>query len=146
MNPKILDLAHIRELGFRVTPQRRFILEAVARQNGHTTAAEIYQIAQEEMPTLNQATIYRVLDFFCELNLITRSDIAGRIVYELAPDTPHHHLICRYCGQVAVLADHHFTELAAHLLADHGFKADFNHLAIHGVCSYCWGGKKGKVD
>ncbi|MCA9966039.1 MAG: transcriptional repressor [Anaerolineales bacterium] len=138
MNNKIPDLTHIRELGFRVTPQRRFILNALAKQDGHTTATDIYQIAQKEMPTLNQATIYRVLDFFCGLNLVTRSDIGGRVVYEFAPDTPHHHLICRHCEQVTVLDDAHFEDLAAHLLAEHGFKADFNHLAIYGVCAHCW--------
>lgn len=137
MNNNLPDLTHIRELGFRVTPQRRFILDALARQGGHTTASEIYQIAQEEMPALNQATIYRVLDFFCALNLVTRSDIAGRTVYEFAPDTPHHHLICRHCGQVGVLEAHYFEELSTHLLTEHGFKADLKHLAIHGVCAHC---------
>lgn len=131
------DLTHIRQMGFRVTPQRELILEAIRQQGGHVTVSEVYQFAKKRMPGLNQATVYRVLDFFCKLNLVVRSDMAGQVMYEFVGEDPHHHLLCLQCGGVQVLADHHFTELVTHLFEEHHFQAELKHLAIPGTCGTC---------
>jgi Fur family ferric uptake transcriptional regulator len=128
---------HIRQKGFRMTPQRQIVLDTLAEYGTHATAGEVYESVQAKIPAINRATVYRVLDFLCELQLITRTEIQGDSMYELAGDSPHHHLVCRHCGQVEVLADHHFKELAIHLLAEHGFKAEINHMAISGLCADC---------
>lgn len=127
----------IRRLGYRMTPQRQLVLDVVCAQDGHLTANEIVTAVQTQSAALNRATVYRTLDFLCELQFLTRTEIGGRVVYELADEETHHHLVCRICGRVQVLADHHFADLAAHLLAEHGFEAELNHLAISGICAGC---------
>ena len=127
----------IRESGYRMTPQRQIVLDAVCEHGGHATASEIYESVNEQQPAINRATVYRILDFFCELQLVAKADIAGRTVFELVGDSPHHHLVCRQCHYVTSLEDYHFEKLAAHLLAEHGFEADFSHLAITGLCAEC---------
>lgn len=137
MHDELDYIAHMRERGFRVTPQRKLILDTICECGGHATAGEIYERVRCHMPTLNQATVYRVLDFFCALNLVAKTEIDGRCVYEIVGETPHHHLVCRRCGNVDLLADHHFDELAEHLLREHRFKVEVNHLAITGLCAEC---------
>ena len=127
----------IRKKGFRMTPQRQLVLDVISRHTGHVTINEIVTAVQTEMPVLNRATVYRTLDFLCDLQMITRTEIGGQAMYELAAEETHHHLVCRVCGYVGELADHHFEDLAAHLLAEHGFAAELNHLAISGVCAHC---------
>ena len=127
----------IRERGCRMTPQRQIVLDTVCAHGGHATAGEIYESVNAQQPAINRATVYRILDFFNEMQLIAKAEIGGRTVFELVGDSPHHHLVCRECGQVASLADHHFEVLAAHLLAEHGFRADLSHLAISGLCAEC---------
>lgn len=129
--------AQMRDQGFRVTPQRMLLLDAICEGNGHTTLDEIYDRVKAKAPGINQATVYRSLDFLCDLRLVVSAEIEGQTVYEIAGDTPHHHLVCRGCGADQELADYHFHELRAHLLQEHGFVAEIDHLAITGLCAKC---------
>lgn len=129
--------AQMRDRGFRVTPQRLLLLDAICEGDGHTTFDEIYERVQAKAPGINQATVYRALDFLRELRLVVSAEIEGHTVYEIAGETPHHHLVCRSCGAVQELADFHFQELREHLLEAHGFEADLDHLAIKGLCARC---------
>ena len=127
----------MRQHGFRVTPQRLLLLDAICEGHGHTTFDEIFERVKAKAPGINQATVYRTLDFLCELRLVVSGEIEGRTVYEIASQTPHHHLVCRNCGDVQDLADFHFHELREHLLEVHGFTADLDHLVIKGLCAKC---------
>lgn len=129
--------AQMRDHGFRVTPQRLLILDAICEGQGHTTFDEIHVRVVSKAPGINQATLYRTLDFLCELGLVVSAEIEGRAVYEIAGETPHHHLVCRHCGQTQELRDLHFYELRDHLLSEHGFKADLGHQVIIGLCAEC---------
>lgn len=127
----------IREQGYRMTPQRQIVLDTVCQQGGHATASQIYDLVNAQQPAINRATVYRILDFFCDLQLVAKAEIGGQTMFEVVGDSPHHHLICRHCEQVMSLAEYHFTELAEHLLVEHGFEADLSHLAITGLCAEC---------
>lgn len=127
----------IREQGFRMTPQRQMVMDVIWERGGHVTTNEILDAVQQGSPALNSATVYRVLHFLCDLQLITRTEINGQPVYELAQETPHHHLACRLCGQVYDLPDSYFATLAADLLTDYAFQAEINHMAISGICFRC---------
>ena len=129
--------AQMREQGFRVTPQRLLLLDAICEGNGHTTFDEIYERVKSKAPGINQATVYRSLDFLCELRLVVSADIEGHTVYEIAGETPHHHLVCRNCGAVQDLADFHFEELQSHLLEEYGFKTNLDHMVVNGLCAEC---------
>ncbi len=127
----------IRDRGYRMTPQRQIVLDTVCAHGGHATASEIYDSVNAQQPAINRATVYRILDFLCELQLVAKADIGGRTIFEVVGDSPHHHLVCRQCEQMTSLEDHHFDEIARHLLEEHGFEADLSHLAITGLCAEC---------
>jgi Fur family ferric uptake transcriptional regulator len=134
----------IRARGFRLTPQRQVILEAVLAGGGHLTIDQVYARARSAAPTLNLVTVYRTLNFFCELRLMVAADIGGgRKVYEMAGDTPHHHLVCRTCGQVERIEQAEVQSLVDAIKADHFFSIDMDHIAFFGLCSRCMkqGGK-----
>ncbi|MBP8002788.1 MAG: transcriptional repressor [Chloroflexi bacterium] len=130
-------LQQIRERGYRLTPQRELILDTLCTMNGHATVNQIYERVRAQAPAVNRATIYRTLDFFHQLQMVSESQINGTTVYEIVQENPHHHMVCRHCGQVTVLDNHHFLSLAEHLLGEHGFKAEMEHLTIPGICSHC---------
>ena len=68
----------IRERGYRMTPQRQIVLDTVCAHGGHATASQIYDSVNDQQPAINRATVYRILDFFCELQLVAKADIGGR--------------------------------------------------------------------
>jgi Fur family ferric uptake transcriptional regulator len=127
----------IREQGYRMTPQRQMVMDVISERGGHVTTNEILDTLQQGTPALNSATIYRVLHFLCDLQIITRTEINGQPVYEFAQETPHHHLACRLCGRVFNLPNRYFEPLAAALLTDYTFQAEINHIAISGICADC---------
>ena len=127
----------IRDLGYRLTPQRELILDTLCAMGGHASVNQIYERIHPQTPALNRATIYRTLAFFHQLQMVSESQIGGTTVYEIVAEQPHHHLVCRGCGQITVLDDHHFTDLTTHLWQEHQFKAEIDHLTISGLCAYC---------
>ena len=129
--------AQIREQGYRYTPQRQLILDTLCALGRHATVDEIYEQIREVAPTISLATVYRTLNFLEELKLVVSAEIRSETVYELADDTPHHHLVCRRCGGVLTFADHHLQDLVCHLAEEHDFQAEIRHLTIRGICADC---------
>jgi len=129
----------MRERGFRVTPQRQLILDAICAAGGHTTFDEIYARVQRTTNAVNRATVYRALDFLCKLRLVVGADLGGgHMVYEIAGDTPHHHLVCRGCGAQQEISHKTITGLFARLEREHQFHVDLNHVALSGLCCGCY--------
>lgn len=127
----------IREQGHRFTLQRKIILDTLCEIGTHATANEIYEKIILTAPTINRATVYRGLSFFCELNLLVSGKIEGKTIYEIASPTPHHHLICTQCGHVGILPDRYVQGLINQLIEEHQFKPDIEHLTISGLCAEC---------
>ncbi len=128
----------LRNQGYRVTPQRQMILDAVCTSGGHSTVEEVYRRVRAKAPTISPATIYRTLDLFCELGLVVSAQGNGRqMCYEIADETPHHHLICRQCGRVDEIGNDLVENFARQIEQIHGFAPDVEHLMLAGLCSDC---------
>jgi Fur family ferric uptake transcriptional regulator len=125
-------------MGYRITPQREMIIEAVAHAGGHVTAEEVYAQVRERTRYVNLATVYRTLELLVEKGLSSRVDLwDGRVVYATMLHGPHIHLVCRQCGDI-FLADYSLLEsLGEELLSRYDFTADLGHLSIVGVCAGC---------
>jgi Fur family transcriptional regulator, ferric uptake regulator len=129
----------MRERGFRVTPQRQLILDAICAAHGHTTFDEIYARVQRTSSAVNRATVYRALDFLCKLRLVVAADMGGgHMVYEIAGDTPHHHLVCRACGGQQEVAHKTMKGLFARFEREQAFHVDLDHVALPGLCAACY--------
>jgi Fur family ferric uptake transcriptional regulator len=129
--------AKIREHGFRLTPQRELILDAVCEGHGHTTLDEIWARVHDKATAINLATVYRTLDFLRDMRLIVTADIHGHKVYEIAGQQPHHHLVCRACGRVERLDHETMEALFTRIEREQQFKADMDHVVLCGLCQDC---------
>jgi Fur family transcriptional regulator, ferric uptake regulator len=128
----------IRQHGFRLTPQRRLIMDALLEEGGHSTLEKIYQVVCSRVPSLARTTVSRNLNFLCEMRLVVAADIGGgRKVYEIAGETPHHHLVCRTCGQVVQITHAEVKDFFERMDAQHGYLIDMDHLALFGLCPSC---------
>jgi Fur family transcriptional regulator, ferric uptake regulator len=127
----------VHEQGGRMTPQRQIILDTICSIGRHVNAGDIYDRVHATADHIDRATVYRTLAFFCDLQVLVSAEIDGQTVYEIAAPTPHHHLVCRQCGHVDMLANHHFDQLVKHLVDEHHFQPEINHLTITGLCAAC---------
>ncbi len=132
--------ALVRAGGHRMTAQRQIILDTLCEMGGHVTVAELYERVRGRYPAIDRSTVYRALDFFVGLGLVGAAEIGGAAVYEIAGRDghgPHHHLVCRGCGDIGHVPDAAFAAFAARLRTDYGFAADLTNLTIPGLCREC---------
>jgi Fur family transcriptional regulator, ferric uptake regulator len=128
--------------GYRLTPQRQLILEAVRRANDHVTPEQVYAAIHRQHPAVSRATIYRTLDFLCEMHQIHALYWGGQMYYEIVDDQPHHHLVCRACGGMEDCERDLLQTLFKAVEKKHRFTIDMDHVALFGLCQQCRGSEK----
>lgn len=128
----------LRERGYRLTPQRLIIAEAVEKERQHFSAEEVFAEVRRSYPHLNISTVYRTLDLLAELGLVTQTDLGeGRVQYHGIGHSQHHHLVCQNCGQCLELDDSLLKPLERSILEAYGFRPQIAHFAIFGLCQAC---------
>jgi len=127
----------LRSRGYRVTPQRQLVLEAVA-ELGHATPEEIAACVQQTAKGVNISTIYRTLELLDSLGLVTHTHLNhGAPTYHLASDANHVHLVCQDCGKVDEASPDTIRPLVSALDASRGFETNVTHLTVFGRCEDC---------
>src|SRR6266699_1336528 len=108
----------LRASGYRVTPQRQLVLEAVTRLE-HATPEEIYAEVKQTAVGVNLSTVYRTLELLEQIGLVTHTHLGhGAHRYHLAADAP----------------------LVRALESEYGFETDVGHLTVFGTCARCRAG------
>jgi Fur family ferric uptake transcriptional regulator len=137
--------AQLHAQGYRLTPQRQMILQAVRQADDHVTPDEVYASVHRQNPAISRATIYRTLDFLCEIRLIHALYWGGQMYYEISNNQPHHHLVCRACGGMLECEPVLLQMLFEAVEKKHHFTIDMDHVALFGLCQQCGGsGKKSR--
>ncbi|GAA4234799.1 transcriptional repressor [Actinomadura meridiana] len=127
----------LRAKGYRVTPQRQLVLEAVTNLE-HATPEEICAEVQRTAQGVNISTVYRTLELLEELGLVKHAHLGhGPPNYHLAAEAEHIHLVCRGCHIVQDVDPATAGGLADVLERDFGFQTDVHHLTVYGRCKDC---------
>jgi len=128
----------LRKAGYRLTPQRVAVWEAVRRGGRHRTAEEIAAEVQQTMPEVNVSTVYRTLELLVGLDLVQETHLGGAAgYYEVALSPVHHHFVCEDCGTVGHLDDERLEPLRRELLDDRGFLVSEVRMTVFGLCADC---------
>ncbi|MBA2954576.1 transcriptional repressor [Nocardioides sp. MAH-18] len=129
--------ARLHSLGYRLTPQRQLVLQAVDKL-GHATPDEILAEVQLHASAVNASTVYRNLEVLEELGLVRHAHLSDRApTYHSVSDHTHFHLVCRKCQRVVSVDAGEVAGFADATRAQHGFVLDVGHLAIFGECVEC---------
>jgi Fur family transcriptional regulator, ferric uptake regulator len=127
----------LRERGYRLTPQRQLVLEAVTSLP-HGTPDEILAEVRKTASGVNASTVYRTLELLEEVGLVTHTHLGhGAPTYHAATDEDHLHLVCRDCGSVTETRVSVADQLVQRLADEHEFETDVAHFAIYGRCRQC---------
>jgi Fe2+ or Zn2+ uptake regulation protein len=121
---------------FRMTHQRRMILEWIETAHDHVTAETIYQELKPEMPDLSLSTVYRDLKVLADEGKVSVSDLGEGLVYEQVNEIPHHHLVCLTCHRIQQI-DHILVQPFFNQIENKGFKVATTHLCLFGYCEDC---------
>lgn len=129
--------AKLRSHGYRITPQRQLVLQAV-ESLGHGTPEELLVEVQKTASGVNLSTIYRTLEVLEEVGLVTHAHIGhGAPTYHSVDEHVHIHLVCDRCGEVLSVSAEVADNLVERLHVERGFVTDIAHVSIHGLCKKC---------
>jgi len=124
----------LRSRGYRMTPQRVAILQAL-HDGGHLSPAQIFERVHQTGMT--ETTVYRTLEFLAGNGVLLVANRGnGHLAYELSGDF-HHHIICSSCG-TQVEVDPALLAAAISKIEDKtGYRLNASHLTFSGLCPKC---------
>lgn len=128
----------LRQHGYKLTPQRRAVVQVVTSSNDHLTPNDIHEKIRDIYPGTGLVTIYRTLEILAELGLICEVHSGGSCrSYTMGSQQHHHHLICSSCGTVVDFTGHYLDGLEKNLSEESGFRIDGHLLEFIGLCRKC---------
>ena len=134
-------LRKLRGRGFKLTPQRRAVLELFCSDGAqHLTAQQAHDAIRAREPGIGLVTVYRCLELFTSVGILDKIKFNdGFDRYERRPDSAghHHHLVCTGCGQVVEFGDCLIKSIERELERMSGFCIEGHWLELIGQCPKC---------
>ncbi len=132
----------LRSAGFRLSSQRRAILEYLAGCVSHPSAGQVFKEVKEKHRGLSLATVYNTLGVLTRMSLVKVMEFDGTNNRYDPNVAPHVHLICTVCGKIEDL-QHGIPVLPKEIKEKVGFEVLDSRLEYYGVCAECRAGEQG---
>jgi Fur family transcriptional regulator, ferric uptake regulator len=133
-------LAALRAAGLRRGGARTAVVEALAKHDCAVTALQLDDQLRRRKPRVARASIYRALEQFEELGLVSRIELTrGTAAYErIEPDGHHHHhAICRNCGKTETFEDRALERAIGRVSQGIPFEISEHDVVLRGLCQKC---------
>jgi Fur family transcriptional regulator, ferric uptake regulator len=128
----------LSEQGYKLTRQRRAVVEVVTQTPAHLSAAEVYAKAQRACPDLGLTTVYRTLEILEQMGVIRRVHLDGGCEGFAPTSAEHgHHLICSRCQETIEFENCNLTVLLKRVSEQTGFTIEQHWLELVGLCPKC---------
>ena len=128
----------MRQPSYRMTSQRRLLLNLVQQQPGHFDADELFRRARQSQPRISLSTVYRVLQLFKELGLVEEYNFGeNHLHYEAKPAAEHHHMVCLGCGAISEFRSPLVARLRKQVADKEGFEVTSVDIRLGGYCARC---------
>jgi Fur family ferric uptake transcriptional regulator len=119
----------------RDTKQRKAIRQSIEDAARPLSPQEILDAAQESVPGLGMATVYRSIKSLVDEGWLRTVELPGRPpTYEVAGKDHHHHFHCRKCGKVFEVEG---CPGNLKKLAPPGFVVEEHEVVLYGLCDRC---------
>lgn len=132
-----MEIAEVlRKNGYKVTPQRLAVYEAINHNPTHPNAEAIYKILQPNYPSMSLATVYKTMEIFAKIGVVQVlqcAEDAHRYDYNT---TPHAHIRCEKCNCV-IDVDMDQEELRQQAAEQSGFVVNGVSISFVGICLEC---------
>ena len=118
--------ALLRQNGYKVTPQRLAVYEALANTKQHPSAEMLFGTLQPKYPSMSFATVYKTVEILNKLGLIQ--------IINTGEDS---HVQCTVCGRVDDVPALNDRSLVVKVEEASGYSIDKHQFYFFGVCEKC---------
>ncbi len=150
------DIDELRKNGYKLTPQREAIWDALRDMSGHVTPQQLHDSISSTHPEIGLVTVYRTLAIFEEIGLICEIECGDGLQHYSLHDCHHddekteshhhhhhHHLICSGCSAVIELDEvDGFDDIVREIEGQSGFSIRSHKLDFYGLCPNCQKGER----
>ncbi|MBP7767316.1 transcriptional repressor [Candidatus Saccharibacteria bacterium] len=136
VSKKILFATILEGNGFSATKPREFVFEAIEGKNG-ISMGDLVQLLEGKC---NRASVYRSVELFEQLNIVSRISMGWKYKLELSElfQGHHHHATCQSCGRIIEFEETpEFTMILDQLSSALNFQINEHSLEVQGYCSNC---------
>jgi Fur family ferric uptake transcriptional regulator len=127
--------------GVRMTEQRRLLVSIIQDSPRHLDAATLLELARQQDPGIDRATVYRTIGLLKRRGLIDELDLmhiqGEKHYYEAKTNRDHCHMACFQCGAIMEYASPSFEKLKAEMAKESGFHIRVVRLEVGGLCKRC---------
>ena len=133
----------LRETGFKITPQRRAVIDILLKHDSeHLSSEQIYDLVRVDCPEIGLATVYRTMQLLDEIGVISKLNLDdGCIRYELSLNKDechnHHHLICKNCSKIIEVKEDLLENIEKQIQEIYKFNIVDHDVKFYGLCENC---------
>jgi Fur family transcriptional regulator, ferric uptake regulator len=128
--------AMLRAKGFRVTSQKKRILDVFLENSDRMLSVHDVCSLLPEDTSVDNATVYRNVQKFLNFGILESiNDEQGINRYTVSERNHHHYLICTECGKIIKIpCESHFWKAKAR---ENNFLETHHKLEVYGKCAEC---------
>lgn len=128
----------LSDKGFKMTKQRKAILDILSEAETCMSAEEIFLEVKENSPSTCLTTVYRTIELLVSNNLLNKLDFGdNKYRYEINSNYHHHHVVCLNCKKIICLEGCPVQEFESKIGARTDFKITGHRLELYGYCPEC---------
>ena len=127
----------LRERGYKVTPQRLAVYEALADETWHPNAEMLFNKLQPKFPAMSFATVYKTVEILHDINVIQILNTGEDSFRYDANTSSHPHIKCICCNKVADIFDIDDEPLIKAAQEKTGFQLTGRQIYFYGKCPRC---------
>ena len=130
--------AMLRAKGFRITSQKKKILDVFLGNPDRMLSVHDICLLLPEDTSIDNATVYRNVQKFLDFGILeSMIDEQGVNRYTVYEQDHHHYLICTECGKIIKIpCEGHFWKTQAR---ENNFQETHHKLEVYGKCAECKG-------
>ncbi len=96
---KLFAINKLKELGYKITPQREYVLDLFLDSKDHPNAEALYSMVKEKFPYISLSTVYNTLNTLVDIGLARTIYLEDKTYFDPNVD-PHSHFLCEHCNQI----------------------------------------------
>ena len=128
----------LNQHGYKLTRQRKAVVEVMTLANTRLAAAEVFAKAQRECPDLGLTTVYRTLEILEQMGAIRRVHLEDGCEAFAPTSLEHgHYVICSRCQATIEFEGCDLTQLLQRVADQTGFAIEQHWLELVGLCPQC---------
>lgn len=130
-------MKELKDAKIRITSQRELVLEILKSSQIPLSINQIKDVLEEG--SMDQSTLYRILDLFVSKNLITKTILIDpmQTVYGYKHKQHRHLLICTGCETITVISGCPLHDYEHRVAVESGYLIQDHQLELYGLCQSC---------